>query len=238
MQLRGAQVSAHRNQTRGARPVGGGSSITSASTGTGADDHGVRFEPHEFSEEWEDYPWHLAAAFAEDDDAFWVPELAAALEMNDENAINEAVLRFFFEEHDQERLDEIDALLAANQGREDALFVELAEAYAAMQVADGGSGDAAAGGQAAGTASAQPPVAAPTAAAGAASAARAPGAATGGSAARRPSLIVSGMRRSSGWQMNAGGEDMKNKMQEAGENSQVIDTVVSAASSSPPLPPQ
>lgn len=80
---------------------------------------------------------HLATQFGEDDDeAFWVPELAAALESQDDRAINEAVLRFFFEEYDPSRLSEIDSLLNANRGREDALFAELGRAYQYQELVD------------------------------------------------------------------------------------------------------
>ena len=95
------------------------------------------------------------------------------------------MLRFFFEEHDQARLDEVEELLAAHAGREDALFVELSEAYESARPAQVGVGEAAG----------SPPVAPPSRKESAPQ--------VEADARRRPSLIVSGVRRGSAWRMNA-----------------------------------
>ncbi|KAH9256027.1 hypothetical protein BASA81_005803 [Batrachochytrium salamandrivorans] len=96
----------------------------------------VLFQPHEFSEEWEDYPWHLAAAFTDEDDAFWMPELAMALETQDEMEINRAVLRFFLEEMDPDRVDQLDDLLVQFEGKEELLFLDLHNTYGAPPAAE------------------------------------------------------------------------------------------------------
>ena len=54
-------------------PASSGSSSTllGSASSTAADaDKAVTFELHEFTDEWQEYPWHLAAAFVDDDDAF------------------------------------------------------------------------------------------------------------------------------------------------------------------------
>ena len=233
MQLRGAQVQASRKAAMGASASAStistkatassaAGSSKSAATDDDANKH-VTFELHEFTDEWQEYPWHLAAV-VDDDDAFWVPELALALEKDDERAINEAVLRFFFEEHDRDRLNEIDALLDANRGREELLFVELSQAYAgggAAAAAAGAAEDAAGPGGAAATTT--------TATETAASSSDQPPPPPQVSERRRPSFIVSGVRRGSGWEMNAQDEELKSKMAEAGAAPDVIETVVSAA---------
>jgi hypothetical protein len=116
--LRGAQVKAQRRATM-------------LQQQQGAPDK-KNTDPYEllaFTEEYEDYPWHLAAQFVDDDDAFWVPDLAAALDTGDERLINETVLRLFFEEHDQSMVNAVDDLLETHQGREDELFEELQKEY-------------------------------------------------------------------------------------------------------------
>jgi hypothetical protein len=65
----------------------------------------------------------------EEHDAFWLPELARAVETNDQGQINAAVVRSFFEEHDPERIPEAAELLAAHEGREDQLMQALMEQY-------------------------------------------------------------------------------------------------------------
>jgi len=62
-------------------------------------------------------------------DTFWLPELDNALSDGDERGVNAAVLKFFFEEHDPSRVNEIDGLLSSNQGREEAFFLELSTQY-------------------------------------------------------------------------------------------------------------
>jgi hypothetical protein len=108
--------------------------------------------------------------------------LESAIKTHDEAALNESVLRFFFEQHDPARIDQAPKLLAANRGREDALFLELSSqypepgtAYSFMVVQAGLP-----------SASASPPP---------------PASGDGNSNAqkRRPSFITSGIRRQSGW---------------------------------------
>jgi len=62
-------------------------------------------------------------------DAFWLPGLDDAINRDDDVGVNKAVLKFFFEEHDPTRVQEVDQLLAANAGREETLFVELSAQY-------------------------------------------------------------------------------------------------------------
>lgn len=64
-----------------------------------------------------------------DSDAFWLPELDAAIESNDERGINKAVLNLFFEEHDIQRVKDVDNLLEQYSGREETLFLELSSQY-------------------------------------------------------------------------------------------------------------
>jgi hypothetical protein len=70
-------------------------------------------------------------------DAFWLPELDTAINRDDDEGINKAVLKFFFEEHDPKRVEEVDQILTSNQGREDVLFLELSAQYPepSMQIA-------------------------------------------------------------------------------------------------------
>ena len=122
--LRGAQVKAQRRATL----MAGGqrSNDTKQSQET--------YELLQFTEEFEEYPWHLAAQFVDDEDAFWVPDLAAALDTGDERLINETVLRLFFEEHDAGMVSAVDALLDNHEGREDELFDELQREYIQLQL--------------------------------------------------------------------------------------------------------
>jgi len=185
----------------------------------------VEFKVHEMTEEWEDYPWHLAAAFTDDDDAFWMPELALALEQQDEKEINRAVLRFFLEENDPERLGDLDQLLDQFAGSEEVLFVNLQKEYvsptaAAMEIRkqpvierDGESagtstvGSFSSGGEEEKT----------------------PDLATAGNR-RRPSYVVSGMKKESGWSLNAADDELKQKMEDSGATPKTVEVLVSVAS--------
>jgi len=64
-----------------------------------------------------------------DSDAFWLPELEEAIDRNDDAGVNRAVLKFFFEEHDPSRVNQVDELLKENVGREETLFLELSTQY-------------------------------------------------------------------------------------------------------------
>ena len=55
--------------------------------------------------------------------------LATALQTGDDNAINIAVVKSFFEEHDPSRVDEAAELVAAHKGREEQLMEALNEQY-------------------------------------------------------------------------------------------------------------
>ena len=55
--------------------------------------------------------------------------LATALHSGDEDAINIAVVKSFFEEHDPSRVDEAEELLMAHKGREEQLMEALNEQY-------------------------------------------------------------------------------------------------------------
>ena len=185
-----------------------------------AENH-VDFLPHEFSEEWEEYPWHLAAAFTDEDDAFWMPELALALEENDEREINRAILRFFLEENDPDRIAEVDTLLNQFAGNEETLFISLNKEYNNPPPTSNDESD-------------QKPNAVDEI--------RSVGTSTVFSQGeeekspdpatiqrRRPSYVVSGLRRESGWTLNAVDDEMKQKMEESGEPQNVVSTVVSVA---------
>jgi len=180
-----------------------------------AENH-VEFFPHEFTEEWEDYPWHLAAAFTDEDDAFWMPELAMALEQEDENEINRAVLRFFLEENDPDRLGEVDSLLAQFAGNEEVLFINLNKEYNAAPPAEDGR---------------KPPTdeiasqGTSTVFSGEEEKSPEPSQVS----RRRPSYVVSGMRKESGWALNAADEELKQKMEDAGADEEVVHVVVAVA---------
>jgi len=66
-------------------------------------------------------------------DAFWMTELALALAYEDEGGINRAILQEFFEEHDPDRLGEIDQLLKEWEGKEDELFAYISLTYMGKQ---------------------------------------------------------------------------------------------------------
>jgi len=246
--LRGAQVAAQRRTSmmgmgagttmsaRAAAGIGGrGPASSSVTTSPSASQASIHFEPHEVMEDWLNYPWGLATfmdeSFNEEESAFWVPDLAVALDKQDERAINEAVLRFFFEEHDISRIDEIPALLDANVGREERLFVELARQYP-----EGGVAPAPAAAPArvsAPTPSGLPPTSGRRISfvdAMASSASTGAGGATA-SGVRRPSFIVSGVRTASGaWDVNPSEstEVLREKMEEKGETPAAVEAVVAA----------
>jgi hypothetical protein len=72
----------------------------------------------------------------EDSGAFWLPELDEALENDDDRGINKAILNMFFEEHDPQRLTEVESLLDSYQGREESLFLELTAKYPGPSIDD------------------------------------------------------------------------------------------------------
>ena len=76
----------------------------------------------------EDRPAAEWMAFGESN-AFWLPELDDAINHGNDHDINQAVLKFFFEEHDPSRVKEVENLLQENIGREETLFVELSAQY-------------------------------------------------------------------------------------------------------------
>lgn len=149
-----------------------------------------------------------------------------ALESQDDEKINEAILRFFFEEFDPQRVEEIDGLLEKNLGNEDHLFTDLQLEYhiaAPPQVvqpvpynAKPGMSSEAKGGE---EEKSSEPLAVPK---------------------RRPSYVVSGMRRQSGWEMNAIDAALTDKMVEGGAaeyQAKAVVSVATAANAGMSLPP-
>jgi len=65
----------------------------------------------------------------EEHDAFWMPELAKAVENKDQASINAAVVRDFLQIHDPERVGEAEELLKAHAGKEDQLMDALIQQY-------------------------------------------------------------------------------------------------------------
>lgn len=188
----------------------------------------VDFHPHEFTEEWEEYPWHLAAAFEDEQDAFWMPELALALEQQDDREINKAILRLFLEENDPDRVGEIDELLTQFKGTEELLFLQLNREYNPPESSNDES--------------AKPAVASDEI--------KSVGTSTVASYGeeektpdpsanrRRPSFVVSGMKKESGWALNAADEDLKQRMAESGASSDAVSVVVNmAAANQEPFAP-
>jgi len=212
--LRGAQVKAQRRATLQAK-------------GATSD-----FELLQFTDDYEAYPWHLAA-MVDDDDAFWVPDLAAALETGDERQINEAVLRLFFEEHDEGMLNAVDALLDAHEGKEDELFEELQKEYIELQLVH--EEDEPASQQPAldgapprrkSSVFAQP---APTPLAAAQHDDDAEKPALTQEQKRRPSFIVSAMKKVDGeWAVNIQDAQMKEKMLESGADTKDVEYILGA----------
>jgi hypothetical protein len=177
----------------------------------------VDFLPHEFTEEWEEYPWHLAAAFTDsDEDAFWMPELAIALEQEDEAEINRAVLRFFLEENDPERLKEIDSLLQQFAGSEEVLFVSLHKEYSPA-LSDERKQPIPDDAASAGTST--------VASLGEEEKSPEPSAVN----RRRPSYVVSGVKKDAGWALNPADDDMKIRMASSGEDAERVQSIVAVA---------
>jgi len=179
----------------------------------------VSFEPHEFSQEWEEYPWHLAAAFTDEDDAFWMPELAMALENEDDQEINRAVLRFFLEENDPERLGDIERLLQEFAGNEELLFVSLQQEYSpTVQERKGEVGIS------------KPP---PSISNNSEEEEKSTDTPLQEVNRRRPSFVVSGMKKDNGWELNATDDGLKEKMASSGEAPEIVRAVVNVATESP-----
>jgi len=214
--LRGAQVKAQRRATLQAK-------------GTTSD-----FELMQFSDDYEAYPWHLAA-MVDDDDAFWVPDLAAALETGDERQINEAVLRLFFEEHDVGMLNAVEELLDSHEGKEDELFEELQKEYIELQLVHEEDEPA----------SQQPPVDGAPPRRKSSVFAKPPAAlstvqnddeeksneqpALTQEQKRRPSFIVSAMKKVDGeWAVNIQDAQMKEKMLESGADTKDVEYILGA----------
>jgi len=72
--LRGAQVKAQRRATMLGLPQ------KPATTNKQAADQEV-YDLMQFTEEFEDYPWHLAAQFVDDEEAFWCVVFYASLRL-------------------------------------------------------------------------------------------------------------------------------------------------------------
>ncbi len=153
-----------------------------------------------------DYPWHITAFSDDEDDAFWMPELALALEQEDEEEINRAVLRFFLEENDPERVDEIDDMLNEFAGEEEVLFVNLHNEYSPMISARKKASSSVVSVGDLGGGSTNPPD------------------------RRRSSFVVSGRKKQDGnWEMNATDEELQNKMEESGVAPEKLTIVVKTA---------
>jgi hypothetical protein len=73
-----------------------------------------------------------AVGMSEVTEIFIFPELAAALETQDDAELNKAILTIFLQDHDPARLGEVDALLREWKGREEQLFDELVRKYDAF----------------------------------------------------------------------------------------------------------
>lgn len=65
----------------------------------------------------------------DDEVGFYFNKLAGAVESENQDEINRAVLVAFFEENAPERLEEVDQLLEDNKGKEEELFKQLAEEH-------------------------------------------------------------------------------------------------------------
>ena len=216
--LRGAQVKAQRRATLQASKK---------------QDDSQMYELMQFTEEFEDYPWHLAA-MVDDDDAFWVPDLAAALETGDERLINEAVLRLFFEEHDQGMLNAVDALLDQHEGKEDELFEELQKEYIQLQLVHEDEPESQSGSVAAQTplrrksTVTQPPTMAESATKDH-DEEKSDSPALTQEQKRRPSFIVSAMKKVDGeWAVNIQDSQLKEKMLESGADEKEVDFILGA----------
>ena len=66
---------------------------------------------------------------AEASGEFEMTELREALEKDDDQAINKAIVKEFIEEHAPEKLSEVDNMLKENEGKEDQLMEKLAQEY-------------------------------------------------------------------------------------------------------------